>query len=330
MRFLIPARPALAACLLGAASAPFATPVEDFPDKFLQLGTGPQGGALRAVGEALCEAVNAERPRTHVRCGVVPTAGSVLNLHGVADGSLQLGLAQEDIVADELHQQRRRGADAVRVVAALPRSPLLLVARSDAGLRGPEDLAGKRVHLGPRGSGSQAAGALLLRALNLAPSQLAQASHGTPAEAERAFCEHRLDALVEVAALPSPFVERLLACGGELLPLAPATAHRLGELGRWLAPLELPASSVAGQARPLATVGVRTLLVAGSAVGDEAVYRLAKVLLQQPAAVPALAGLEVPATAAAPVHAGAARAARPASWFGLRAGPAGAPVEVRP
>ena len=72
---------------------------DNFHDKLIHLGTGPESGSFGAIGDTLCETLNAVRKTTLVRCIPLRSAGSSFNIQAVANGSLQLGMGQEDLVA---------------------------------------------------------------------------------------------------------------------------------------------------------------------------------------------------------------------------------------
>ena len=90
------------------------------------------------------------RPACAARRG--PSAGSVGNIAGLRDGTLDLALVQSDTQAEALAGTGAFAAAGpfaeLRAVMALYPEPLTIVARADAGIAGVEDLAGKRVALG--------------------------------------------------------------------------------------------------------------------------------------------------------------------------------------
>jgi TRAP transporter TAXI family solute receptor len=294
-----------------------AAPPEDFGDKFLQLGTGPRGGAFRPIGESLCDAVNEDRKSSLVRCVAVGTAGSTFNLHAVSNGGMQIGLAQEDLVAELYARQRKAGGSPLRVIAVLHTSPIAVVAHRDADVQTLAQISGKRMNLGNRGSGQFAITAALLRALDLKPEQLGAASYMATSEMDKAFCERRVDVVVEAVAHPSPLFEKLLSCGGQFIDIPPDTIARMVAENRLLSSMSIPALTYASQAAPVHTLGMRNVLFTNAAVNEEAVYRLTRSLLRRYgellAAQPLLGSMAAPGAAQAtplpaPLHAGAVRA----------------------
>jgi TRAP transporter TAXI family solute receptor len=288
-----------------------------FGDKLIQLGAGPPGGSFLPISTTLCEALNARRRVELVRCVPLSSAGSVFNIHAVANGTLQMGLAQEDLVARYAGEQQDGGGRALRTVALLHPTPIAVMVRRAAGIG---ELAGLRrgvVNKGFRGSGIHANSTLLLDALGIAEGELKGVTFLPPEEFEPAFCEGRIDVVIDALAQPSALFGRLRACGGEFLDIGPEVMARMLARNPLLRPMQIEAGLYDAQQRAVSTLGVRTLLFTSEAVDEEAVYRVARQLLrgfdalvaQQPylAGARALRPQDV-GTLAVPLHRGAARA----------------------
>ncbi|MBP6903224.1 MAG: TAXI family TRAP transporter solute-binding subunit [Burkholderiaceae bacterium] len=300
-----------------AAATASAAPADDFSDKFLMLGTGPVGGTFRPVGEALCDAINEDREASLVRCVPVGTAGTTFNLHAVSNQSIQLGIAQEDLLAQLQRNAAVPKAQALRTVAVLHTSPIAVMVRKDSGIGTLAQIAGKRMNLGNRGSGQFAITAALLRALDLRVEDLGSASYLATSEFERAFCGGQVDVVVEAVAHPSPLFAALRACGGEFIDLPEPVRQRLAAENPWLSAQQIPAALYPGRQQPVQTLGMRNLLFTQAAVDDESIFRLTQSLRRRQAELqrsqPLLDSMQRldafdAARLAAPLHRGAARA----------------------
>lgn len=304
---------------VAAASAAFAAPAAPTDpeprDKLISLGTGPEGGAFRPIGEALCDAVNEDRSRTLVRCVPVGTAGSVFNLNAVAAGHLQAGIAQEDLLAgfDAKAPPPWRGR--LRSVAVLHTSPIGIVARASAGIATLRDIAGKRVNLGNRGSGQHAIVGAILRAAGLGIEDLGSTAQLATSQFEKAFCEGQVDVVVEAVAHPSPLYERLMACGGHLVDIPADVAQTMSQANPFLQAMTLPAGTYVQQRADMHTLGMRNVLFVDRDLDPETVRRLTRSLTEHEQGLrsqqPLLASMPppaLPAPAVVPPHPGAARA----------------------
>jgi TRAP transporter TAXI family solute receptor len=280
-RFRAACRALLRTCVLGALAGPAAGAEEPFFDKLLTLGTGTAGGAFWPIGESLCEQVNQQRTQQRVRCIATSTAGSVYNINAVANGRLQLGIAQEDLVLGHVNNRGVQGFDALRQVAVLHESPVSMVVRADANVQRLEQIKGLRINLGNRGSGQFTVTTALLKAIHLQESDFAAVLHEPTSAFERLFCGGKVDVVVEIVPHPVALFEKLLACGGRLLELPPEVAARLIASNPVFRPMAIAANSYAGQAQAVPSVGVRNLLISHTRVSEESIARLTRLLAER-------------------------------------------------
>jgi TRAP-type uncharacterized transport system substrate-binding protein len=171
------------------------------PPRTITLATGPAGGAYAEVGLRYQEYL----ARHGVKVRLLPTDGDVENLaqlrnprSGVSVAFVQAGMATPE---------EREGLESLGTVMY---SPLWLFQRADLGNLSFEELAQKRVNIGPEGSGTRfvVLKLLALAGVHRAPSQFGAASH---AQAEQALLHGDIDALAILASWESPVVRRLAA-----------------------------------------------------------------------------------------------------------------------
>ncbi len=301
----------------GVPGAAAAGRAEDFGDKLMVMGTGSPGGSFRPIGEALCEAVNAEREQSSVRCVPMGTAGTVFNLHAVINGNIQLGIAQEDLLVQLRTDVQQTQAQRLRVLALLHDSPIVVVAHRDAKIGRLADLRGKAFNLGNQGSGQATIASALLKAAGLEPEDLSKATTLPTRELAQAFCERKVDAIVEAVAHPSPLYMELRACGGEFVGLDEPLQQRLRGDNTLLSPMTVPAGTYEGQEAEVRTLGMRNVLFTRDDLDIEAASRLLRAIHRRIPQLrefdPLLRSMQLPSAAGlasvpAPAHPGALRA----------------------
>ncbi len=290
---------------------------DDFHDKLLHLGAGPLGGSFGPIGDTLCDAINKARRTTLVRCVALASAGSVFNIFAVANGSLQLGFGQEDLVAQAFRSSETKGGNALRTVAILHNSPIAIMVRKASGITELAQIRQGVVNMGNRGSGFYANATAVLKAMHLDERDLPKTTHLPPAEFERAFCEGRVDVIFDALAHPSDLYRRLRACGGEFLDIPPDIIQAMVADNPWLHPMDIAAGMYDPGQGPVKTLGMRNLLISNSLVDQEAIFRVAELInvqlktmqRQQPymASMTSIQKGEIDSLAA-PLHAGALRA----------------------
>ena len=310
----------LVLALVGAspyALAQWNVNADDFHDKLMQLGAGPEGGSFGPIGNTLCDTLNKVRNLSLVRCVPLRSAGSVFNIHAVANGSLQLGFGQEDLVAAAFADSETKGGSTLRTVALMHNSPIGIMVRKASGITELSQIRQGVVNMGNKGSGIYANATRVLQAMSLQERDLAGVTFMPPADFEREFCAGKLDVILNALVHPSDLYRRLRACGGEFLDIPPDVMNRMMAQNAWLRPMEIAAGIYDPQQKTVHTLGTRNLLISNSAVDQEAIFRVAKLITSKLKDMQALQPLLVSmrplrqadvASLTAPLHPGALRA----------------------
>jgi TRAP transporter TAXI family solute receptor len=248
----------------------------------------------------------------------IATQGSVENIRRMAEGSLDVALAQADIAAAALAGDEMFGGRPVsglRAAANLFPETVNIVARRDRGLDSIADLRGRAVSLGELGSGTLPLARSLLNAYGLGRRDIV-AEYLSPQAASHRLREGSLDAFVMVAGQPAPLLVGLARqLEIELLPVSSGVADRLRRERPGLVTLTTPAGMYQG-VDSCDSIAVGSQLVVSNRVDEEIVYGSLRALFHpsvrarldrgHPAA--ALITLETALDGlAVPLHAGAAR-----------------------
>ena len=290
---------------------------DDFHDKLVQLGSGPEGGSFDPISKTLCETLNEARKKTLVRCVPRRTAGSVFNIHAVANGSLQIGFAQEDLLEEAIRAVDGIDEKSLRAVAPMHNSFLGIMVRRSSGITDLSQIARGVVNKGQRGSGTYVYATAVLKALNLEERDLAGVTFLVNNDFEREFCSGKVDVFFNVLAHPSELYRRLRACGGEFLDIPQEIMQKMMTQNVWLRQMDIPAGIYDAEQKQVKTLGMRNLLIANSDVDEEAIFRVTSLILEKhktmQAKQPYLASMRIlrPGdikSLAIPLHQGAMRA----------------------
>jgi len=188
-----------------------------------RIGTGATIGNYFPIGgiiaSSISKPVGSRDCEKGGSCGVdgllsvsVSTEGSVSNLIGIANGTLEGGFAQADVVYWALrgeHVFRTRGAVGnLRSVANLYPEAMHLVVSFHSGIRTLEDLANKKISIGPSGSGTNAGAQLVLetRNIRIPKENILTLSNS---EAYEAILNGEIDAFFVIAGTPARLVTAL-------------------------------------------------------------------------------------------------------------------------
>ncbi|MBU0942977.1 MAG: TAXI family TRAP transporter solute-binding subunit [Proteobacteria bacterium] len=136
---------------LFASSASFAKTL------FINIGTGGITGVYYPTGALITKILNRSQGTLVMKAVVEPTSGAVFNINAILGGHLLFGLAQSDrqyqAVTGTADWLKRGPQKNLRSVFSLYPEIVTLVAAADSEIKTISDLRGKKVNIGPLGSG---------------------------------------------------------------------------------------------------------------------------------------------------------------------------------
>jgi TRAP-type uncharacterized transport system substrate-binding protein len=171
------------------------------PGRTVVLATGPEGNAFAIVAERY----RASLARHGVTLQLLPTAGAVDNLARLKDPTshVDAGFVQAGITTSD-------ESPGIESLGTVFYEPLWFFCRCTPRGLGVQDLTGRRLSIGPEGSGTRAL-ALKLLALNKVESSTLELHAYPPAEAASRLERGELDGALMLSGWESVIVQRLLA-----------------------------------------------------------------------------------------------------------------------
>ncbi|HVP80694.1 MAG TPA: TAXI family TRAP transporter solute-binding subunit [Thermodesulfobacteriota bacterium] len=203
-QFIIPMMAALAIIVAGLWVAIVA--LRPLPPRILIMVTGPEGGAYYEFGKRYRELF----AREGVDLQLLPTAGSLENLSQLRDSrsKAEVGFLQGGITSE-------KESPDLESLGTVSYEPLWFFCRSlflgkMKGLHRMNSLRGRKISIGPEGSGTRAL-ALVLLERNGIDRRFAELLPLTPQVAGEKLLRNEIDAALMVASWDSPVVQRLLS-----------------------------------------------------------------------------------------------------------------------
>jgi TRAP transporter TAXI family solute receptor len=242
------------------------------------LASGPAGGEYARVGTAIVAAVKQLAP--HVRLRERNTDGSVENVRLVAQGEADYAIVQSDVASAALAGQdpfaRGETLTKLRAVGGLFPEPIHVVVLNDSPIRDIQELRGRRVNIGPSGSGTRYDAVAVLAAYGLNLQDLGRAGEDAVPGAIRGLEQKQLDAVFVTAAAPAPAIQQLASRTAlRLLPVSGAAVEQLAQTRPGLTALTLPPNTYPKMKQATSTVASAALLVTTSDAPDAEVARVA-------------------------------------------------------
>jgi len=184
-------------------------PARAADETFVSLGTGGLNGVYYPVGKAICEVVNQDLRAHGVRCSPETTPGSVYNIDALRSGELDFAIVQSDLLYAAYNGQATwlgRPFPGLRFVMSLYPELVTIMARADAAIHDLADLAGRRVNVGSRGSGTRATWDVIQSALGWHGSELVHPVELRTDNSVSALCSGVVDSSLMIVGHPSPAV----------------------------------------------------------------------------------------------------------------------------
>jgi TRAP transporter TAXI family solute receptor len=298
---------AAAGLLVGCSRRP------DVDEVHLRLATGPAGAVYRRIGGALAQHITEQVPGVTVT--TVPSRASTDNIRMLRAGDVHLGLSS----LDALIPTDGSVPAGLAAVCRLYDSHLHLVVLAGSTIDEFPDLAGKRVSLGARDSGTEFTS---LRVLKLGPVS-ADGRYLSQAASAAALRAGEIDAMFSLTGVPTPAITDLAQRHPiRLIPLDEQADALVAAYPDPYAPAMIPAGVYAGVAATR-TVAVPNVLLARDDLPDDLVYAITDTIFTHTRTIASASRDEAEAvpeawqinvrtgisTASIPLHPGAA------AWF---------------
>jgi len=329
----------IAFAILPLVLAGLAAPAGAAEPQKLVLSAGPKGEPALVFAQQLCALVNQQQKRHNIACDVKESTGSVASLQALDGDDVQIAFGRADWLSQAAAgtgpfrdrgpvrgsgRERRGGVNEdLRALFALQIETFTVLARADSGIKAPADLKGKRVNIGPPGSGGRIMYELLAPALGLTLRDFAIAAELKPADQADALCRNRVDAVLYLAANPDAAVRAAAqACETVLVPIAGREIEALDRENRYLLRAPVPGGLYKGVAREVPTVGFAMVAASTSKVDARAIYEIVKTVFENlprlQRADPVFARLEhrrmIGDGLVVPLHDGAAKLYKERGW----------------
>jgi len=247
------------------------------PKTSVSLGTATPGGGFPLYGGVVAEVINA----TDATLGVVPhnTKGSTENVPLLEAGQLDIALVQGEVAYEALSGIGRPPAH-LKIVAAMYSTPGMFVVRADSPHRTIQDLRGKPVAFGAKGSGLVILARYVLDGLGLDPDRDFQAVYLDRAGDGPAMVIDGRVAALWGGGIGWPGFKAVAVgpAGARFIAPSVAEASRIRAKHAFLKPLTVAADSYPGQREPIASLGSWSFILARPNLPDDLGSRLARAL----------------------------------------------------
>ena len=272
---------AFLACIGAVLLAPVAAAEER--DKAIQkteitLGTATPGGGFPLYGNAFAEVMNAADPSFVIK--TQNTKGSNENIPLLETGQLEIALVAGEPAYEAFMGLGGRDKTNAKILTAIYSSPGMFVVRADSPYKTIQDLVGKPIAFGAKGSGLPILSRYILDGLGLKQDQDFKSIYLDRAGDGPAMVEDGRAAALWGAGVGWPGFAAVAASpgGARFIALDASQIARVRAKYTFLKPLTVPAGSYPGQTAAINSVGSWSFILVRANLPDDIVYRLAKTL----------------------------------------------------
>jgi TRAP transporter TAXI family solute receptor len=296
----------------------------------LRIGTSEAGGTFHSQGAAITELFNRTRPNEE-KCVVDTTLASIDNASRLERGEIEFGFMASNWIG-RAHNGTNPFAHriALRMVAPVNAGPIFFVTLANSLIKTVHDLRGKRVAVGPRGSGMVEHTQTIFNLLGIPYTSF------TPVYLSFADGAEALIAGDVDAQFQCPIPNRVMTDLSEradvrVIPYAPGQLEKILSEVSFYRRITLKKGAFRGVVADTPQVAVVNVLVTHEKIREEAIYDMAKTIVESLDALPQMNSLfkglrdlfEPLRTKGAaafemggvPLHPGALRAYKEAGWL---------------
>jgi len=248
----------------------------------LLMATGGTGGTYYPLGGAIAD-VWTEKIEG-VTATVQSTGASVENIRLLSSGETDLAMAMNGIAQAAWKGEgdfEGNPVDNIAGAGVIYPEIMQVVAPKDAGIETIADLKGKRVSIGPVGSGTASSAVKILEAYGIDPEKDIEKFQDTFADAARKIKDGQLDAAFAVLAVPAAnIVDITTATPVNIVDIEGEGLQKLLEAAPAFSPYEIPAGTYKGEDEVGHTVAQWASLYVPADMDEELVYNLTKTMYE--------------------------------------------------
>lgn len=171
----------------------------------LVMGTGSTGGTYFALGGAMANAINDKLADKKITITAQSTGASVENMNLINAGEMDLGIAMNNVAANAFDGVGAFSSPVTNVssIGVVYNEVYQIVANAATGAKNVEDLKGKKVAIGPAGSGTLGLSQKIFTAAGLDPNKDIQPQSDSFGDAATKMQDGHIDAACNVLAVPA-------------------------------------------------------------------------------------------------------------------------------
>jgi len=247
-------------------------------DSFLTLATGSEKGVYYPIGQGICEV--AAKQGLYIK--MIPSQGSIENIKLLESKQADIALVQSDVAFYAYNGTNifNRPFHNISAILSLYTESIQILVRNSLWLKKIKDFKGKRVAIGPEGSGTQFNAGAILEAAGITVSEVETFNLDFIVSIQ--YLERGLiDIAFITAGIPADIIEKAIKNNiARLFPIELTLLRRLIRAYPYFVITNIPSNTYSRQYKEIATLGVRALLLTRNDINKVVIYRLLKAIFE--------------------------------------------------
>ena len=247
-------------------------------ENLIIFGGGGPGGVFAPIVNSICTEISLSKS-TRKRCQPIVTGGSMHNLLGVLSGELDVGLTMPALINDAYNGQAYFSGvgqqNQLRTIAALYSQPIGILVKKNSDIKGTADFKGKSISIGPEGSGRREIANILFKYMGWSVDDFSNVYEYTTKEMTQAFCDNKLDILIQVFGFPGKFYDKIQKkCDAKFLSLSSELINEIHIQNKFYKKTFITSNLLPNNDKDIYTLEMDVVLVTRDDVPNEVVHTL--------------------------------------------------------
>lgn len=242
----------------------------------LTLATGSEKGVYYALGQGIAEVAK----KSNIKINVVSSQGSRENLLWLSGNKAQLCIAQSDTVYNAYNGLGRftEKITNIQAIASLYTEAVHILVRNPLHIRKIEEFKGKRISIGPEGSGTESNALSILEAAGITSNEI-QILHLNSEDSIKVLNEGKVDIVFFTSGYPADIVKIILQNKSSyFFEPNPEILQRLIDIYPFFVITAIPPGTYPNQDEDITTVGVTALLIGRNDLDNHLVYTITQAI----------------------------------------------------
>lgn len=254
--------------------------------EYITIGTGGISGIYYPTGSAICQFVNNLYHGMH--CTVESTGGSIHNINSLKKnvldhgGGMDIAIIQSDWLYNAYNGKARKEFikdpfTDLRFILSLHTEAFTIAVRGDSNIETLDDILGKRVNIGPRGSGNRATMGILMKDKGWTKEDFLLVSELKASEQPQALCDNKIDVMIYSVGHPNGAIkEALSSCMVKIIPIPASEIDELIKKHPYYIATKIPGGMYRGVPNDIPTFGLKATLVTTTETKEKTIYKIAQ------------------------------------------------------